>query len=231
MNVHQLTVCYLNLIIFTFILYQAYFPPPIKLQPCPSLAPFLTKPTQSSSTISETQRGLFPANHEQELAKESIFPHLSGLGQVRKSNGSIQASSTWTTMTSYVTMSMVTTRSRLGNNGQSKIEELRLVNKKINNKIRRKNAEEEKKKAKAKRAVNLQLTEDAPSRAATITPRNLHNLLNGGNSFNLLDIEANTDEVESIMESKGAENEANDDTSGRISPLKKRRKGKKRSSS
>ena len=128
-------------------------------------------------------------------------------------------------------MSMVTTRYRLGNNDLSKIKELCLVNKKINNKIRRKNSEEENNKAEAKRAANLQLTEDASSRAATITPRNLHNLLNGGDSFDPLDMEAYTDEVEAIIEIEGAENEANDDTSGRISPLKKRCKGKKRSSS
>ena len=43
-------------------------------------------------------------------------------------------------------------------------------------------------------------------------------------------MEAYTDEVEAIIEIEGAENEANKDTSG-MSPLKKRSKGKKRSSS
>jgi hypothetical protein len=127
-------------------------------------------------------------------------------------------------------MSMVT-RSSQDNNCLSKIEELHLKNKAINDEIRKKKAvEEKKKKAEAVKAANPLITEDVSNKAVTITPRNLHNVMNGGN-FDPLDKDNDTDEdVEALMEIEGAANEAGEDTSG-MSPLNKRSRGKKRSSS
>jgi hypothetical protein len=147
MNTHQLLFCYLNIIIFISILCRAYPHPSIKPQPCLSPAPFTTKLTQFSSATSEMQRELSAVNQEQEHSKESHTCQPSGLGQDRKSNEPIQAFSTWMTLTSYYHASMrMVTRSSQGNNGLSKIEELRLKNKAINNEIRKKKAAEEKKK-------------------------------------------------------------------------------------
>jgi hypothetical protein len=72
--------------------------------------------------------------------------------------------------------------------------------------------------------------EDVSNKAVTITPRNLHNVMNGGN-FDPLDEDNDTEEdVEALMEIEGAANEAGEDPSG-MSPLNKRSRGKKRSSS
>jgi hypothetical protein len=112
-----------------------------------------------SSAISETHCELSAVNQVQEAAKESHSRQLSCLRQDSKSNKLIQAFSLWTIPTLLITMSMITTRSRRGNNDLQKIEELRLVNKKMNDEIRKKKAAEEKtKKAEAEKAANLQLT-------------------------------------------------------------------------
>jgi hypothetical protein len=232
MNAHQLLYCYLNIIIFISILCRAYPHSSIKPLPCLSPVPFTTKLTQSSNATSEMQRELSAVNQEQEHAKESHTCQPSGIGQDRKSNGSIQAFSTWVTLTSYhdATMSMVTRSSR-GNNCLLKIEEMCLKNKAINDEIRKNKAvEEKKKKAEATKAANPLITEDVSNKAVTITPRNLHNMMNGG-IFDPLDKDNDTDkDVEVLMEIEGAANEAGEDMSG-MSPLNKRSRGKKRSSS
>ena len=126
---------------------------------------------------------------------------------------------------------MVSTRARQSNKGLGQIEDLRLQNAAINNKERRKKEEEERnKRAEAKKDNN-----EVSQAVATITPKNLHNWMDGGlEDSTARDRNSDTEEEEDIsalMVIEGDEDkEREEDTSG-MSPVKKRSKGKKRTSS
>ena len=126
---------------------------------------------------------------------------------------------------------MIRTRgsTRLGNAGLTQIEELRLKNAEVNKAARAKKAaedeEERKKKAEAE-AINN--TEEVSDIAATITPRNLHNARFGNGEAPNDDEDEDVAALMDIDETEETKNSG--DTSG-LSPVKKRSKGKKRSSS
>ncbi len=120
---------------------------------------------------------------------------------------------------------ILTTRSRSGNKGLMQIEELRMKNAEINNEARKKKATEEVEREKNEKACNI--VEEASNKAALITPRNLHDVMNGNvEGINDLD---DDDEIEAIMDiGFDGSKDSNGDTS-EFSPVKKRSKGKRRS--
>jgi hypothetical protein len=105
------------------------------------------------------------------------------------------------------------------------IEELRMKNAEINNEARKKKATEEVEREKNEKACNI--VEEASNKAALITPRNLHDVMNGNvEGINDLD---DDDEIEAIMDiGFDGSKDSNGDTS-EFSPVKKRSKGKRRS--
>jgi hypothetical protein len=136
----------------------------------------------------------------------------------------------WRIIATTDAMSTITTRSGRANNGLSQIEELRLQNKKINDKKREEEAAKQQEKKKE---------EEASKKAAIITPRNLLPSMTSGEKQ--VTPEANTEDdaleplpnVDALMDigetqPKGQEEQA--DTS-KLSPVKKRSKGKRSTSS
>ena len=126
---------------------------------------------------------------------------------------------------------MIRTRgsARLGNAGLTQIEELRLKNAKINKVARMKKAAEEEEERKKTEEAN-KTTDDVSNKAATITPRNLHNVMNGSDVTPNDDHEED-DDIAAIMEIDGVEAIKNTVDTSELSPVKKRSKSKKRSSS
>jgi hypothetical protein len=126
---------------------------------------------------------------------------------------------------------MIRTRgsARLGNAGLTQIEELRLKNAEINKAARMKKAAEEEEERKKTEEAN-KTTDDVSNKAATITPRNLHNVMNGSDVTPNDDHEEDED-IAAIMEIDGVEAIKNTVDTSELSPVKKRSKSKKRSSS
>jgi hypothetical protein len=80
----------------------------------------------------------------------------------------------WTIVTYY---NMMSVRTRQGSNAIKKMEELRLINKKKNDKIRKQQEEEENKKGQGRSTPDPREAEKEKEKA--ITPQNLHDVLNG----------------------------------------------------
>ena len=126
---------------------------------------------------------------------------------------------------------MIRTRgsARLGNADLTQIEELRLKNAEINKAARMKKAAEEEEERKKTEEAN-KITDDVSDKAATITPRNLHNVMNGRDVTPNNEHEED-DDIAAIMEIDGVEAIENTVDTSELSPVKKRSKSKKRASS
>ena len=109
----------------------------INPQPCLSFAS-LKMSTQVLSAVTTQQKGFCATLHQNLQDKE--LPHIHWhCGSVQiKFSPEIDQDSTWTTLMS---SNIMTTRSRLGNKGLKQIEELRLLNKKKNDEIRKQQEE------------------------------------------------------------------------------------------
>ena len=118
---------------------------------------------------------------------------------------------------------MITTRSGKANNGLMQIEELRLKNKAINDKKREDEAATQRTKD----------NKEASKKAATITPRNLLDLMNSDQTQITPDVEAKEDdrEVAALMELETNEKQHEEADTSEMSPVKKRSKGKRSNSS
>jgi hypothetical protein len=116
---------------------------------------------------------------------------------------------------------------RLGNAGLTQIEELRMKNAEINKAARAKKAAKDKEERKKKEDASIN-TEEISEKAAKITPRNLHNARFGNDEAHNNDEE---EDMTAIMDIDRAEEIKNNGDTFELSPVKKRSKGKKRSSS
>jgi hypothetical protein len=102
-----------------------------------------------------------------------------------------------------------------------------MKNAEINKAARMKKAAEDEEERKKKEEASIN-TEEISDKAAKITPRNLHNAIFSNDEAHNDDKE---EDMTAIMDIDGAEeSQHTGDTSG-LSPVKKRSKGKKRSSS
>ena len=124
---------------------------------------------------------------------------------------------------------MIRTRgsARLGNADLTQIEGLRLKNAEINKAARKKKAAEDEEERKKKEEASI-TTEEISDKAATITPRNLNDARFGSDETPIDDEE---EDMTAIMEIDGVEEVQNSGDTSELSPVKKRSKGKKRSSS
>ena len=124
---------------------------------------------------------------------------------------------------------MIRTRgsARLGNADLTQIEGLRLKNAEINKAARKKKAAEDEEERKKKEEASI-TTEEISDKAATITPRNLNDARFGSDETPIDDEE---EDMTTIMEIDGVEEVQNSGDTSELSPVKKRSKGKKRSSS
>ena len=76
---------------------------------------------------------------------------------------------------------MMPTRTRKGSNALQKIEEIQLINKKKNDKIPKQQEEEEKQRKDEEEACRIQ--NEVEEEDKTITPYNLHEIMNGLDYF------------------------------------------------
>jgi len=118
----------------------------------------------------------------------------------------------------------------LGNTDLTHIEELRLKNAENNKAARQKKAADEEEERKRMEEANKN-TEEISDKAATITPRNLNNaVFENADTPSTLD-DDNDDDIAVIMDIDGVDEPQNTGDTSDMSPVKKRSKGKKRSSS
>jgi hypothetical protein len=103
---------------------------------------------------------------------------------------------------------MLTRTTRQGSNAFKKIDEIRLLNKKKNDKLRKQQEEEKKhKKDEAEKEERMQCTEEGANQdQELVMPRNLFDIMNGDDPTN-----QTTMEVDNIV-----------DNEDKCSPLKKR---------
>ena len=118
----------------------------------------------------------------------------------------------------------------LGNTDLTHIEELRLKNAENNKAARQKKAADEEEERKRMEEANKN-TEEISDKAATITPRNLNNaVFDNADTPSTLD-DDNDDDIAAVMDIDGVDEPQNTGDTSDMSPVKKRSKGKKRSSS
>ena len=92
-----------------------------------------------------------------------------------------------------------------------------MKNAEINNAARKKKAaEEEDERKKIEEATKI--TEDVSNKAATITPRNLDNVINGNDdAINVLE---DNNDIAAIMDIDGADGTKSTDDTSKLSPVK-----------
>ncbi len=74
---------------------------------------------------------------------------------------------------------MMSAKTRQGSSALKKIKEFCLINKKKNDEIRKQQEEEEKRRKDEEEATWWRIDEESEREKETMTPKNLHNIMNG----------------------------------------------------
>jgi hypothetical protein len=159
------------------------------LQPCLSHLN-LTKLKPSFATKSKLPRGLHDDLWKSLQDKVSLYPLQSDLTSSEDLNKDLQGEGLYSTLMLQISQdyqsypqakptypNMMPPMTRKGSSALHKIEGIRLINKKKNDKICKQQEEEEKQRKYKKEARRIQ--EEAEKEDETITPRNLHDVMNG----------------------------------------------------